>query len=171
MKVLEEGDLSLTIDGELRAWKFDDNASHGLSHCMKAVDFIVEFPSRYLFLEFKDPQHPNAPRQNRESFVREFLAGNLDEDLKYKYRDSFLYEWASGRADKPIHYLVLIADDALAAPELIARTDALERALPVKGPESGSWTRKIVENCVVFNIGTWNRAMPQYPVNRLSASG
>ena len=170
MTELREGNLSLTIEGELRAWKFDDE-SHGLSHCMKAVDFIVEFPNRYLFLEFKDPQHPNAPRQDRESFVYSFLAGNLDEDLKYKYRDSFLYEWASGRTDKPIYYFVLIADDALAAPELIDRTNALERALPVKGPESGSWTREIVETCIVFNIETWNRAMPLYPVNRLSASG
>ena len=170
MTVLLEGNLSLTIEGELRTWKFDD-ASHGLSHCMKAVDFIVEFPDRYLFLEFKDPQHPDVPRENREESIREFRRRNLDEELKYKYRDTFLYEWASGRVDKPVHYVVLIADDGLTAAELIDRTNSLARALPLEGPESGSWTRKIVENCVVLNIESWNRRMPQYPVNRMSASG
>ena len=166
MKVLQEGNLSVSIDGELQAWKFN-GPSHGLSHCMKAVDLIVEFPSHYLFLEFKDPQHPEATSQSREKFIHEFMGGSLDEDLKYKYRDSFLYEWASGRANKPVHYFVLIADDALTDAELIARTDALARILPLKGPESGSWTRKIVESCVVFNIESWNRTMSQYPINRL----
>ena len=52
MKVLQEGNLRFTFDGEVRAWKFDD-AAHGLSHCMKAVDFIVEFHDRYLFLDIE----------------------------------------------------------------------------------------------------------------------
>ena len=170
MRVLQEGNLKLTIDGDVHAWKFDDE-SHGLSHCMKAVDFIVELPNRYIFLEFKDPQHPDAPQQNRDKFIHEFKGGELDEDLKYKYRDSFLYEWASGRADKPVNYFVLVADDALTEVELTVRTDALARALPLRSPESASWTRRIVEECLVFNIETWNRAMPQYPVSRLTPSG
>ena len=167
MKVLQEGNLRFTFDGEVRAWKFDDEA-HGLSHCMKAVDFIVEFHERYLFLEIKDPQHPDAPRQSRDRFVRGFSGHRLNEDLKYKYRDSFLYEWASGRADKPVHYFVLVADDALTDLELTVRTDALARTLPVRGPESGAWTRRIVDHCVVFNVKSWKRTMPQYPLDRLS---
>ena len=42
----------------------------------------------------------------------------IDEDLKYKYRDSFLYEWAAGRVDKPVDYLILIALDSLTVTEL-----------------------------------------------------
>ncbi len=167
MKVLQEGNLRFTFDGEVRAWKFDDEA-HGLSHCMKAVDFIVEFHDRYLFLEIKNPQHPDAPQQSRDEFMGMFLGGGkLDDDLKYKYRDSFLYEWAAGRSDKPVHYLVLIADDALTDPELTFRTDALARTLPVRGPQSGAWARRIVEHCVVFNVESWKRTMPQYPLDRL----
>ncbi len=167
MRVLQEGNLQVTIDDEVDAWKFDDESSHGLSHCMKAVDFIVEFPDRYFFLEFKDPRHPDAPKQNRDRFIRDFSTGALDEDLKYKYRDSFLYEWASGRADKPIHYFVVVADEALDEAELTVRTDALERALPSKGWRAGLWTRRIVESCVVFNIESWNRSLPQYPLDRV----
>ena len=143
MKVLQEGNLSVSIDGELQAWKFD-GPSHGLSHCMKAVDLIVEFPSHYLFLEFKDPQHPEATSQSREKFIHEFMGGSLDEDLKYKYRDSFLYEWASGRANKPVHYFVLIADDALTDAELIARTDALARILPLKARNQGRGLERLL---------------------------
>ena len=87
--------------------------SHGLSHCMKAVDFVVELVDRYLFIEIKDPQAPQVPNQRLETFVHEFQSGQIDEDFKYKYRDSFLYEWASGRANKPIHYLVLVGLDRL----------------------------------------------------------
>ena len=166
MKVLQERNLQVTFEGEVDAWKFDDE-SHGLSHCMKAVDLIVEFPDRYLFLEFKDPQHPDAPQENRDKFIQEFTGGKLDEDCKYKYRDSFLYEWASGKADKPVHFFVLVADDTLTNAELTTRTDALARILPLRGPDSGVWTKRIVESCVVFNLESWNRSLARYPVHRI----
>ena len=166
MKVLQERNLQITIEGEVDAWNFDSE-SHGLSHCMKAVDFIVELPGHYLFMEFKDPQHPDAPQENRDRFIQEFKGGGLDEELKYKYRDSLLYEWASGRADKPIHYFILIADDALTDAELMTRADELERKLPLNGPDSGVWTKRIVESCSVFNVESWNRLLSRYPINRL----
>lgn len=46
MTVLIEGNLQITIPGAVQARKFDDGASHGLTHCMKAVDFIVELADR-----------------------------------------------------------------------------------------------------------------------------
>ena len=58
----------------------------------------------------------------------------MDEDLKYKYRDSFLYEWASGNTGRPIHYLVIVAIEGLSDAELLTRTDALNRKLPSQGP-------------------------------------
>ena len=166
MTVLTEGNLQLTIGSAAKARKFDD-ASHGLSHCMKAVDFIIELRDRYLFVEFKDPQSPDVPAEKRDEFVQSFQSGELDETLKYKYRDSFLYEWAKGRADKPVHYLVLIAVDSLSDAYLTTRREALERKLPLRGPKSAPWPRPIVRGCGVFNIATWNKHFPQYPVERL----
>ena len=58
-----EGELQITVTDAVSARKFDGD-SHRLSHCMKAVDFIVELPDCYLFIEFKDlrtPQPPNEP--------------------------------------------------------------------------------------------------------------
>lgn len=167
MTVLTEGNLQLTVNGAVTARKFD-NSEHGLSHCMKAVDFIVELPDSYLYIEFKDPQHPTAPSQQAHAYEEQFKSGLFDEDLKYNYRDTFLYEWASGRADKPVDYFVLIALDTLADSLLLSRGSDLERKLPVLGPGMQPWPKPIVRSCSVFNLGTWNRHFPDYPITRLT---
>ena len=164
-----EGDLQITFSNAKCARKFDD-ASHGLGHCMKAVDFVVELDDRYLFIEFKDPQNPLAKNRDQQRFIQQFQAGQIDEDLKYKYRDSFLYEWASGRASKPIYYYVLVALDSLDSADLIRRTDALKSKLPINAPPPITWTHPIVAGCIVFNIDAWNKEFPEYPVTRVSGN-
>ncbi|MBW2068241.1 MAG: hypothetical protein JRI31_05110 [Deltaproteobacteria bacterium] len=168
MTVLKEGNLELTLPPGVRGRRFDDH-NHGLSHCMKAVDFIVEEADRVLFIEFKDPDHPHAEPKARNAFLKELLLGGKDDDFVRKYRDSFLYRWAENVAEKPIFYYVLIAASQLDEAQLLARTDALKRKLPVDGPESGAWKRQIVAGCAVFNLDTWNKHLPQYPVKRVNA--
>ena len=167
MTVIREGELEFVFDGVLSARKFDGD-DHELSHCMKAVDFIVELTDSYLFVEVKDPQHSQAPERNRRRSARSFTSGELDQDLKYKYRDSFLYEWASGRADKPIIYAVLVALDTLDDAIIGTRGRDLGRNLPLLGPDSQPWTRPIADQCLVFNIESWNRTFSDYPVTRLT---
>ncbi len=164
--VFTERDLQLSIDGAVNARKFDDNERE-LQNCMKAVDFIIELSDSYLFIEFKDPQHPQATPQARQDFINSIESGGLDEDLKYKYRDTFLQEWASGRAEKPIYYLVLIGLDTFTSSELQRRTDSLREKLPVERP--ASWTRPIVQDCAVFNLDSWNERLPNFRVTRLSS--
>ena len=137
---------------------------------MKAVDFVVELTDHYLFVEMKDPQHTRATPSSRTEFVGKLRSGGLDEDLKYKYRDSFLYEWASRRADKPIDYRVLIALNTLDEAQLLTRTEALARSLPQLGPHGRAWPREIVRGCGVFNVESWNRRFPLHPVSRVSAA-
>jgi len=162
-----EGNLQITIPAKADGRKFDDETVHGLTHCMKAVDFVIELKDRYLFVEVKDPEDPRSQPKEREKFVQKFLAGGLDEDLKYKYRDSFLYEWASQRARKPIYFLVLVAIESLTKADLLTRTDALKRKMPLQGPPSGEWKNQLVEDIAVFNISTWNEKLKEYPVKRL----
>ena len=50
MTVLIEWDLKITIPGGITARKLDDDSTHGLSHCMKAVDFVIELNDRVLFV-------------------------------------------------------------------------------------------------------------------------
>ena len=168
MTAFTEGNFRIEFPRGARVRKFDDPESHGLSHCMKAVDYIVEEDDRVSFIELKDPEHPRAKEGNREDFIRRFQAGKLDEDLKYKYRDTFLYEWASDNVNKPIHYLVVVAIDSLSELTLIERTDELKRKLPLNGPPSGKWKRQIATDCKVFNIETWNRYQPRFPLTRIS---
>ena len=167
MTTLTEGNLRITFPGDMNVRKFDSPESHGLTHCMKAVDFIAEDDDQVLFIEFKDPDHPRARDKEREKFIQSFRSGRLDEDLKYKYRDSLLYEWASGNAGKPIYYWILIGMDRLTEAELLARTDDLKRKLPLYGPRSEAWAQPICSGCMIFDIRTWNRYLPDFPVVRI----
>lgn len=166
MTTLIEGNLRISFPPGTTARKFDEPETHGLS-CMKAVDFIVEEDDRILFVEFKDPDDPRATEARRDDFIDKFSSGGLDTDLKYKYRDTFLYQWASENIEKPIHYWVLVASQSLTTVDLTRRTDALKRELPLERPRSGAWRRSIVSDCIVFNLDTWNKHLPRYPVERV----
>ena len=169
MSTFIEGDLQITFTNIVAVRKFDDGRSHRLSHCMKAVDFIVELADRYLFIEFKDPQNPASPDPKGGAYFEQFNGEQMDEDLKYKYRDSLLYEWAAGRADKPVDYLVLVALDTLTSLHLMQRQKALEQKLPLRGPQGQPWARPIVNGCAVFNIESWNSKFREYPISRRSS--
>lgn len=167
MTALFEGDLRITVPAPAIGRRFDGK-EHGLSHCMKAVDFVVEQADSYLFIEIKDPARGPHPEASAEQFSQRFISGQIDGDLTHKFRDSFLYEWAAGRADKPVDYLVLIALGTLDTADLIARRDALEKKLPIGFPANVPWKRSLARLCGVFNIASWNRAYPQYRVERVS---
>lgn len=167
MTILAEGDLQITLPAAVVGRKFDDETAHGLSHCMKAVDFIIELQDRVLFIEFKDPENPKAHAGNKADFIKKFLSGQLDTDLKTKYRDSWLYEWAQGRTQKPITYLVLLGISTLSEADLLARTDALKRQIPVTGPGDQPWKQPFVAECAVLNLAAWNKVLPQFSVSRI----
>ena len=97
-----EGNLKISFPRSMKAERFDDPKTHGLTHCMKAVDFIVEKANFTLFIELKDPDHPQAKEKNMKAFIKKFSSGSLDEELKYKYRDTFLYRWAQGNHRMPV---------------------------------------------------------------------
>jgi len=161
MTVLTEGNLQISVPASATVRKFDDVSTHGLTNCMKAVDFILELKDRFLFIEIKDPEDPRSKQNEKDKFIQRFLTGAIDEDLKYKYRDSFLYEWASERANKPIYYLVLVAISRLTDADLLARTDDLKRKIPLQGPPSGEWKKPIVSSVAVFNIEAWNKRLSE----------
>ena len=57
--ILQEGHLQFEFNKVIDAFKFDEKdrskeTFHGLSHCMKAVDFIIETEEYYHFVEVKD---------------------------------------------------------------------------------------------------------------------
>ena len=168
MTTFTEGAIRITFPSEANARKFDDAESHGLTHCMKSVDFVVEEAGRTLFIEIKDPESPRATPESREEFIAKFESELVNEELKYKYRDSFLYQWARGGIRKKIHYWVLVAMDGLTEAELIEQTRRLKRNLPLDGMSKGGWRRPIAHGCMIFNIRMWNEFLPDYPVSRIA---
>lgn len=87
--------------------------------------------------------------------------------LIHKYRDSFLYEWAAGCADKPVDYLVLIGLDKIDCAHLFRHRNALETGVPIRLPTGVPWTGSIGRRCGVLDIASWNLTYPQYRVERV----
>ena len=159
----------------IHAFRFDEQDKvtphfHGLSHAMKAVDLVVELPTHYLFIEIKDfhagddydfkrisDAEQRASRQSRFNHLREVL--------KHKFRDTWLYRWAEGKIDKPVHFLCLLTlDNGL----LGAMNKELRRELPIK-PAGPRWTRALAQSCIVLNPERWNESFPKWPVARTLA--
>lgn len=162
---IQEGALRIAIPDNCTAHRFDD-AAHGMSHCMKAVDFVLETPSARILLEIKDPDaalDPERPIQYAEKLNSE----ELDTDLVRKYRDSWLYLYASRRLpNKPHYYFVLISLKTLTTDSISRRSSALQNKTSIEGP-TGPWARPFVDQVFVFNIESWNRIFPQFHAERV----
>lgn len=163
---LREGELTVSLPASAQGRKFDDDA-HQLSHCMKAVDWIIDMPGRTYFVELKDLDAGGASgHDNRRKYLEDLKAERKDMDLVTKFRDSFIYCWACEQTPKPAFYLVVIACKALDSAMLLHRTDALRRKLPSGRP--GGWTRAMAEDVSVFNEETWNERLAEFPMVRTS---
>lgn len=160
--MLQEGQLRISLPPSCSGRKFDDH-SHGLSHCMKAVDFIIETPNSIIFLEIKDPD--SAPPERRQAYTEELVAGIVDNDLKYKFRDTWLYLHATQKLNKPVNFFVVIGLSSLTSEALAARSTALSRQLPLSGVAAG-WANPLANTCKVFNIETWNRVLAEFLIVR-----
>lgn len=168
MATFTEGNLQFNFPSALDYEKFDDSTTHFLSHCMKAVDFIIELPDRIIFLEVKDPQHPDTLQATATKFEHELRSGTLIQNtLRPKCCDSLLYKLATQDLDlhKPIYYYVLIAMESLGEPELMTLTDKLKTRLPIVEDGGRLWkkfsaagkTPHFLQGCAIFNLTTWNR--------------
>jgi hypothetical protein len=104
MKLCER-DLEIDFMDAIDGFVFDQTNPqkdhfHAISK-MHRVDFIVELEEAYLFVELKDPSNPKA----NPDAVHHFKS-NLDHlisSLVDKFIHTFLYRWAEGQLDKPIH--------------------------------------------------------------------
>ncbi len=160
---LREGDLEFDFKDAIDGFKFDETDEdsayyHGLSHCMKAVDFIVELEKTYLFVEIKDCHEPEKYRdKNNFNYLR--------NNLVKKYRDSFLYRWAEKKVDKPITYIcILNLENAL----ISRMSKELKIGIP-EGNKNSRWHQPIVSACVVANVERWNCSFSKWPVRCISS--
>lgn len=165
MTVLQENDLAFDFGPEASAIRFDDDALHQPS-TLKRVDFIAELSDRYIFLEVKDPDNPAAT--NPEAFRTKLLGGNLIPELAGKYRDSIWFRALSGKAVKPVHYVVLLSMASLEPALLVAKQDELQRSLPISHVD---WSDPCAQACVILNFDQYKKQFGATSVRRLSAEG
>jgi hypothetical protein len=171
-KVLSEGDLVFDFSAAIVSDQFDDEATHKLSHCMKAVDFIVEWEYEFWFVEVKDPSNSKIPSGIKRDKLKDFIS-KIDnktlfsDELGPKIKDSFLYLHLSGRLPpKPIKYLVLLAIETLDPALLLRSMEGVKRSSCFLGPDKGKWKNPYLEEVMVFNEQTWNEKLKQCPVKR-----
>ncbi|GFO73329.1 hypothetical protein BJAS_P4083 [Bathymodiolus japonicus methanotrophic gill symbiont] len=165
-----EGELEFDFGDVIDVFKFDEKNSsapnyHGLSHCMKGVDFIVEQPNVYFFVEIKDPSHSGASAERKIEFEEKALSGSLIKDLVQKYRDTFLYRWAENKLEKPIIYICLVTLESPLIPRLM---EELRRQLP-EGEDGPNWQHSIVKSAMIVNLDQWNKNFSSWPITRLGS--
>lgn len=174
-KVLSEGDLVFDFSAAMMSNQFDNEATHKLSHCMKAVDFIVEWEHEFWFVEVKDPSNSEIPSGIRRDKLKEFIAKIDNEtlfsnELGPKIKDSFLYLHLGGRLPpKPIKYLVLLAIGTLDPALLLRSMECVKRSSCFLGRDKGKWKNPYLEEVMVFNEQTWNEKLNHCPVKRSRA--
>lgn len=168
MKKFIEGCIEFDFSNALNAKKFDNKDEHKLSHCMKAVDFIVETDQEIYFIEVKDPDHFNSTPESRKGFIKNLKSDKFDNSIVQKYRDSFLYEWAADNIpQKEIYYILLLEMKSLDPALLLNRNNSIKAKLPVSGP-ANIWKRRIVDGFLLLNMDRWNKHFPNWRVARIN---
>ncbi len=179
MKLVEnkrpvEGELMLDFSSAENVWNFDESGEHKMSHCMKAVDYIVEWPDEVWLVEVKDPAKTTIPAQYRQQRLDEFMERIRSDrlfsrELGPKCKDSFLFLHLNGNIlNKPLKYLVLLGVDSIDSAMMIRCAENLKRATCFLGPDSTSWTNSYLETTRIFNLAAWNRIFIDCPVTRIA---
>jgi hypothetical protein len=162
-RVFSEGDLEFNFSNADDCEKFDCS-EHKLSHCMSSVDFIFEKNGQVFFVEVKDPGNTQS-MQHRD--VDNFTIDREAPKLVKKARDTFIYRYCQEKNINRIGYFVLVTISGIQRQDLIEFRKKLKQQLPIL-PDSNIWKKRFIEDCIVFNIESWNEFLPQYPVTRIS---
>jgi len=167
--ILEENDLRFDFTNAIDAFVFDQMEAllpnyHGVNN-MSRVDFIVELDNAILFVEVKDPDHPDSTLEILERFLTKLENGKLGNTFASKFIHTFLYRWAEEKITKPIYYLSLVTLDNA---QVLQLSDEIVKKLPPLGVPVPRWKKQLFENCQVFNLETWNNSFPLWQVRRIS---
>lgn len=167
---LSDGEIQIEFQGVLNAEKFDDDR-HRMSHCLKAVDFLCDWPCDLWLVELKDPEESVIPLQHKANSVAQFTRELSSDEyfrgvLAQKLKDTILYLHLDCRLpDKPMKYVVLAGLSSMDSAMMLNALDRLRKACG--DPKQGvSWQR---EYAVTFlNIEQWNKRFPHCPAKRVT---
>jgi hypothetical protein len=154
-------------------WNFDESGKWAMSHCMKGVDFLVEWETEVWLVEVKDPSLSTIPEQHKQNQINEFkdkFKSNtlFSQELGPKAKDSFLYLYLENSfQDKKLLYFVLLEMEELDAVILERKTQVLEKCAGILGPHGTPWKNRYIDAAAVFNLEKWNKHLPECPAARV----
>ncbi len=167
MNEIREGELLVGFPAGASARKFD-GPDHGLSHCMKAVDIVIEEGDDLILLEVKDFDQTAARSRSAPA-----ADARLERDVWAwigKFRDSLLYLWAEERCGRHRGCYVVLECRSLDRALRMHLQELFERCLPAfsRLPRSvvNEWKRIPVHRCAVLDVKEWNRRMSRFPIRR-----
>ncbi|MEE4356094.1 MAG: hypothetical protein V2I97_06455 [Desulfococcaceae bacterium] len=172
--ILTERELEFDFRSAILSCQLDKQGNHKMAHCMKAVDFIVEWPNEFWFVEVKDPSFSGIPNNLKSKQINEFVdkiknRTLFSHELGPKLKDSFLYLYLGDQLpSKTLKYFVLLTiplDDSSGF--LSFCTDELKRSCCLLGPENSTWHNQYITDVLIFNEHSWNHFLSYCPVKRL----
>lgn len=168
-EIVTEKELEFDFRSALKVVKFDDEHIHGMSHCMKAVDFLVEWEDEFWFVEVKDPDCAMASDKERRKFRKKIENKALfSKVLGPKLKDSFLYLYLGKKIpSKTLKYFVLLALDSLQPENLLPLSDNLQNSCCLRKAPEAPWANPYIDAAMVFTEKTWNEHLGHCPVTRI----
>lgn len=144
--------------------KFDDPKTHQMSHTMKAVDVLIEMPECRIFIEIKNYE---AHREwkgflKKKDEEREAFLDHLRFSLKYKYRDSFLYQRCQNEEENKKSIFVFLTDWSNNS-QINTFQNALhwQSLFPTQNEKDENWgkvwKRTFVADAIMVNDSLWNK--------------
>lgn len=157
MSIISTDGFEFNLPNAIDVYKFDsqdvnDPHYHGFSQ-MKAVDIVAEFNNEFLFIELKDyfNKKNNVPTSPKQSF---------QEDLKYKARDSYLFQLCHQRVDKPIVYVCVL--EHLDAAMMMHLSKVLGKMIPDMTSLPKGWLKSFIKTTIVVDSSEWNTKLGKW---------
>lgn len=149
-------------------YKFDERdrlspTFHGVP--MKAVDVMAEFPNFQLWIEIKEFQLEEIKAMREEGDQQKkgqnvHHKANLTNNLKHKFRDTFLYRFCENKLDTKVVYVCLTNfDDALNG----FYKKELQRHIPTGFASKKRWSKQLLDKSLlmVVNQDAWQRNLEE----------
>lgn len=160
--VLNEERFEFDFPQAISLYKFDERdpmSPHYHNTVMKAVDVMAEFPNFQLWIEIKEytveqinnmKAEGNQKKNGDDYHLKTWLLGNV----KYKFRDTFLYRYCENKIPEKIVYIFLTNfDDALNS---FFRKELIKHIPAIKITQ---WSKTLLEkdHILVVNKEAWER--------------
>jgi hypothetical protein len=105
----ESGQLSFDFSASDSPYRADSPGYQGLS----AVDFVVEMPKVFYFIEVKNLEDPKIPVEyiamQKEKFLIKVDENEFQREIRSKLKDTLLKKLAAGEhITKPVIYILLL---------------------------------------------------------------